>query len=185
MNLSDSQTLAPGILLYKNAIEDCEKIIYIANKNSRSWIIRNQNATDWESGNKIIGYDEYPISFSFHSDEKILNTAKNIFDYACNYANKNLTTINAFDSCVIRKYANSPGFLELESSDVENPQRKLTSILFLKDVDDGGELKFKNFDVSVSPKMGDIIVFPASFIYCFKINRPKNDDSYVLVSQFT
>lgn len=177
-------SLAPGISLYENVIDFSEKIIDLSNQDTRNWIIRNQDATDWELGNKILGYDEYPVSFSFSVDEHFLLLAKKIFTSSSDYATKNLTTIDGFDSCMIRKYSFSPAFLELESSDVDNVSRKITSILFLNDLDDGGTITFKNFECVIKPKKNNLLVFPASFIYSFKINKPKTADNFIVVSHF-
>ena len=179
-----NKILAPSIYLYENTIDFTKTISDLSLSDARNWIIKNQDATDWQSGNKIVGYDEYPVSFSFFANENFLLLAKKTFDCALDYATKNLTTIDGFDSCIIRKYTSSPGFLELESSDVENVSRKLTGVLFLNTTDQGGQLTFKNFDASISPQEGSIVIFPASFAYSFKINKPKESDSLVVVSHF-
>lgn len=179
-----TKTLAPSIYLYEDVIDFTKTISDLSLTDTRSWNIRNQDATDWQLGDKIVGYDEYPVSFSFSVNENFLLLAKKIFDCASDYATKNLTTIDGFDSCIIRKYAPTPGFLELESSDVDNVSRKLTAVLFLDSLNQGGQLTFKNFDVSVSPQCGSIVVFPASFAYSFKINKPKESDNLVVVSHF-
>lgn len=176
--------IAPGIYLYDKTFNFSQKIIDLCTLDKRSWTIRNQDASTWQEGNKIIGYDEYPVSFSFNQDGHFLLLAKNIFDYALNYSVKNLTTIDGFDLCTIRKYSSRPGFLEIESPDVENPLRKITAILFLNNVKNGGEINFKNFDVSIAAEQGSIVVFPASFAYAFKINKPKESESLVVVSHF-
>ena len=179
-----SKALAPSIHLYEDAVDFTKTISDLSLTDARSWNIKNQDATEWKLGDKIVGYDEYPVSFSFSVNENFLLLAKKIFDCASDYATKNLTTIDGFDSCIIRKYASTPGFLELESSDVDNVSRKLTAVLFLDSIDQGGQLTFKNFDVSVSPKRGSMVVFPASFAYSFKINKPKESDNLVVVSHF-
>ena len=179
-----TKVLAPSIYLYENAVDFSRTISDLSISNASNWNIKNQDATEWQLGDKIVGYDEYPISFQFSVNENFLLLAKKIFDCASDYATKNLTTIDGFDSCIIRKYAPNPGFLELESSDVDNVSRKVTAILFLNNLDNGGEIKFKNFDVSVSPRQGSMVIFPASFAYSFKINKPKESDNLVVVSHF-
>lgn len=176
--------LAPSIYLYENAIDFTKTISDLSLADARNWNIRNQDATEWQLGDKIVGYDEYPVSFSFYVNENFLILAKKIFDCASDYAIKNLTKIDGFDSCIIRKYISAPGFLELESSDVENVSRKLTAILFLNTMDHGGQLTFKNFDLSIAPQEGSIVIFPASFAYSFKINKPKEYDNLIVVSHF-
>lgn len=180
-----TKVLAPNIYMYENIIDFSSTIVDLTKNDSRNWNIRNQDATNWKPGDsKIVGYDEYPINFDFSVDENFLILAKRNFDCAANYAIKNLTRLNGYNSILIRRYSNTPGFLELESSDVDDPSRKITSILFLNDIDDGGQLTFKNFDVSVFPKQGSVVIFPASFAYSFKINKPKREDSFIVVSHF-
>jgi hypothetical protein len=179
-----SKDVAPCIYLYEDAIDFTKTIADLSSSDARNWNIRNQDATNWQLGDKIVGYDEYPVSFSFSVNENFLILAKKIFDCASDYATKNLTGVEGFDSCVIRKYSHTPGFLELESSDVDNVSRKLTAILFLEDIDQGGLLTFKNFDVEIRQQKGAVVVFPASFAYSFKINKPRESDSLVVVSHF-
>lgn len=176
--------LAPSIYLYENVINFTENITELSLKDKTNWNIRNESANEWEIGKKIIGYDEYMINLNFFSNENFILLAKKIFDCAIDYADKNLTSIEGFDSFIIRKYSPALGFLELESSDIDNVSRKITAILFLNDVDDGGEVIFKNFNISVFPKIGSVIFFPASFAYSFKINKPKNMQSLVAISHF-
>ena len=179
-----TKILAPSIYLYEDAIDFTKTVSDLSIADTRSWNIRNQDVAEWQADNKVVGYDEYPLNFSFSINENFLLLAKRIFDCASDYATKNLTTIDGFDSCIIRKYAPTPGFLELESSDVDNVSRKLTGVLFLNTTDQGGQLTFKNFDASISPQEGSIVIFPASFAYSFKINKPKESDSLVVVSHF-
>jgi hypothetical protein len=179
-----TKVLAPAIYLYEDAVNFTKTISDLSLFDTRNWNIRNQDATNWQLGDKIVGYDEYPVSFSFSVNENFLLLAKKIFDCATDYATKNLTTVDGFDSCVIRKYTPSPGFLELESSDVDNVSRKLTAVLFLNDLEQGGQLTFNNFEISVAPEAGSAVVFPASFAYSFKINKPKDSDNMVVVSHF-
>lgn len=176
--------LAPSIYLYENAIGFTKTISAISLSDTKKWIVKNQDDNKTLSATTAFGYDEYPVNFSFGEDESFLRLGKLTFDFAQEYSEKNLTQIEGFSSCIIRKYSKEPGFLRVESSDVENPSRKITSILFLNNIDQGGELIIKNFDVSVSPKEGSLVVFPASFAYSFKINKPKNQDSLVVISHF-
>jgi len=179
-----TKVLAPAIYLYEDSVNFTKTIYDLSLSDTHNWKIRNQDATNWKLGDKIVGYDEYPVNFNFYVNENFLLLGKKIFDCASDYATKNLTSVGGFDSCVIRKYAATPGFLELESSDVDNVSRKLTAMLFLNSTDSGGELTFSNFDISVTPEDGSIVVFPASFAYSFKINKPKESDSMVVVSHF-
>lgn len=179
-----TKSLAPSIHLYENVIDFSKNISDLSIANPNKWNINNYDPAEWEPGKRVVGYDEYEINFNFLEDEHFLILGKKIFDSVLHYSVKNLTTINNLESCVIRKYSSTPGFLQLESSDSENSSRKLTAVLFLNDIDQGGQLTFKNFDVSISPRQGSMVIFPASFAYSFKINKPKELDSLVIVSHF-
>ena len=179
-----SKILAPGILMYENVLDFSEKIIEISDTDTKNWNIMNQSASEWEQGQRVVGYDEYPLSLNFSSHENIILFAKKIYDCAIDYSVKNLTRIDGFDYSSIRRYSTDQSFLELESPDMENPLRKITSILFLNDIEDGGKLTFSNFELSISPIQGHAVVFPSSFAYSFKINRPKSKISFLAISHF-
>jgi hypothetical protein len=40
-----------------------------------------------------------------------------------------------------------------------------TSIIYLNDDYEGGELYFPRFDLTIKPKQGDVLVFPSTYIY--------------------
>lgn len=182
--MSSINVISPCIHIYENAVDFSGKIIDIISNDQKSWIIKNQDATNWKPGDKILGYDEYPIYFNFFIDQHFLLLGKNIFDNCLNYAEKNLTTINNFDSCIIRKYSAGQAFLEIESPDTENSSRKITSILALNNYKGEQQIKFKNFDVEANLKAGDLLIFPSSFAYSFKINKPVDEKCFVVVSHF-
>lgn len=179
-----TETVAPGITIYKDSINFSDKLISLSENDSRSWVIRNQEATTWSLGDKILGYDEYSINFNFLVDEHFLLLGKKIFDCASDYAKQNLTTINGIDSCILRRYSSGPAFLELESPDVDNVARKITTVTFLNTMENSGGVTFKNFSSSTYPTIGKTIVFPSSFAYSFKINRPKDFNNYLVISHF-
>lgn len=58
-------------------------------------------------------------------------------------------------------------------------RRCLTWILFLNDVDDGGELEFIYYHQRVKPKKGTLILFPVSFTHTHRGNPPLNNDKYI------
>lgn len=182
--VNSSKILAPAIYQYDNTFDFSENIISICTLDNDSWIINNQNAVDWEEGDRIVGYDEYPIMFNFGLDKDFIILGKIIFDAVKDYSKKNLTFFESIDYCVIRKYSCLPSFLELESPDIQNPSRKITAISFLNTTKDGSSLSFKNFNISVSPQPGTTVVFPSSFAYSFKISRPKDKESFIVITHF-
>jgi len=52
--------------------------------------------------------------------------------------------------------------------------------LFLNDVDDGGEMTFPDLDVSVVPKKGKVVIYPAAFPILRGHNAPVTNDMYTV-----
>lgn len=177
--------LAPAVLEFNDVIDFYKDIIKISSDNAKGWIIKTKDAVDWQLGDKILGYDEFPIDFNFSNNIKYLVLGKTIYDYVQYYSINNFTSATNFEYCMLRRYSSNPGFFELESADVENPYRKITAILFLSTLNDGGSLSFKNFDIEISPVAGKLVIFPSSFSYSFKINRPKLFENFVVISHFS
>jgi hypothetical protein len=182
--IGDPVILDKCIFYYENAIDFADNLRQLCIDDARGWKINNEDATSWEPGKKILGYDEYEVNFSFDSNYQWIKMGKSIWDIAKNYSSSNFTTMFDLERPVIRRYPSKPGFFELESADQMNPSRKFSSILFLNNCDDGGDVSFKQFDLSVRPKEGSALLFPSSFAYSFKINRPKDGENFILISHF-
>lgn len=59
--------------------------------------------------------------------------------------------------------------------------RVISALLYLNDVDDGGETYFTNFDVSVRPRAGRLVIFPSNYAYAHEARPPKDGYKYVFV----
>ena len=67
-----------------------------------------------------------------------------------------------------------------ESSDRENSQRLLTWILYLNDVEEGGETEFLYYPMRVKPKTGTLIIWPAAFTHTHRGNPPISNEKYIV-----
>lgn len=61
-----------------------------------------------------------------------------------------------------------------------NLDRILVVLLYLNDVEDGGETMFYHQDVSCAPRAGRLIVFPAGFTHVHKGNSPRSNTKYIM-----
>jgi hypothetical protein len=66
-----------------------------------------------------------------------------------------------------------------EDSNREVRARILVFILYLNDVEDGGETEFLYLSKRVQPKMGRLILWPAGFTHTHRGNPPLKDDKYI------
>jgi hypothetical protein len=69
-----------------------------------------------------------------------------------------------------------------DSKDCETLHRALFFILYLNDVDEGGETEFFYQDQKVSPRKGSIILSPAGFTHTHKGHVPVSNDKWIATS---
>lgn len=62
--------------------------------------------------------------------------------------------------------------------------RVCSSLLYLNDVEEGGETYFTNFDVAVQPKSGRMVIFPANYAYLHEARPPISGEKFVAVSWY-
>lgn len=64
----------------------------------------------------------------------------------------------------------------------ENSHRKLVTMLYLNDVQEGGETEFLYLHRRIQPRQGRLLVFPAGFSHTHRGNPPLSGDKYILTS---
>ena len=68
---------------------------------------------------------------------------------------------------------------------MDNQNRFLVWILYLNDIEDGGETEFLYYPRRVQPRAGDVIVWPASFTHTHRGNPPLKDKKYIVTGWIT
>jgi Rps23 Pro-64 3,4-dihydroxylase Tpa1-like proline 4-hydroxylase len=59
--------------------------------------------------------------------------------------------------------------------------RVISALLYLNDVEDGGDTYFNNFSVGVQPKAGRLVIFPSNYAYTHQAFAPRSGDKFVIV----
>ena len=62
----------------------------------------------------------------------------------------------------------------------EQLHRSLLFLVYLNDVEEGGETEFYYQQLKVKPKKGTIVIAPAGFTHTHRGNTPISGDKYVL-----
>ena len=65
------------------------------------------------------------------------------------------------------------------------PQRFLVWILYLNDIEEGGETEFLYYPQRIRPRAGDLIVWPAGFTHSHRGNPPLKDKKYIMTGWIT
>lgn len=67
-----------------------------------------------------------------------------------------------------------------EAMDRKSSPRLLTYVLYLNDVEEGGETEFLYQHKRFKPKAGTIVIFPAAFTHTHRGNPPLSNEKYIL-----
>jgi hypothetical protein len=58
----------------------------------------------------------------------------------------------------------------------------MVPMLYLNDVEEGGETEFLYQSMRISPKQGTLVLFPAAFTHTHRGNPPLKGDKYFITS---
>lgn len=87
----------------------------------------------------------------------------------------------------IQKYIKNKGYFKPhnDSSNLKTSNRFAAIIIYLNDVDRGGETYFENWDIKVKPEVGKILIFPTGFTYIHEGFIPVSNDKYIMTTFIT
>jgi len=81
----------------------------------------------------------------------------------------------------IRRYDKNKGVFKphIDQHSGGTQKRLFAVLIYLNDVDEGGETEFPEWNISVSPKKGRILLFPCNFLFVHQGNVPISHDKYM------
>lgn len=184
------------IEIYDNFIadEDCDKLIGEMEgifEERKRIAVPDPNHYGRLQLNGLVRDDEqiYIPSQMNHIDQDIkMLLFKAFIDYSAKYPavknNADFISIGEFKAQKTHKGA--AGFSTFHSEQGSGPSsgRFLVWMIYLNDVEDGGETEFIYQHKKIKPKKGSLVFFPASFTHTHRGNPPYSNDKYVLTGWF-
>lgn len=182
--------LAAGMVYYTGVIEQADQVIgsieYMQdqllagiNSEAQSWHEWNGANPDVEKfckrhfilePSKINMLDPLYDHISFVYDRIFNGIDKAYTHYSTElypYASQNIKSTEGILS--VLKYGKS-GYLP-EHQDQGVSSRVLSTVAYLNDNYEGGEIQFPNIDVTVKPEAGSIIFFPSNFVFTHTVKE--------------
>ena len=108
-----------------------------------------------------------------------------IVDYLQCYPEVGRTFSESYYECGhILKYETDDGFYKYhyDKDGLGIHDRVLSIIIYLNDVESGGETEFKYFDPKiVKPKKGTVLIFPSDWTHTHRGNSPKSNEKMICV----
>lgn len=186
-----------GIYVYKNAIKNSADTISLLEKTLlKSSIERYQWAKSQVGDMEVM--NDYRKCMDFKLGENILvdipndlddlvdvfHSIKNpliesLYDYEMRFNIK----MDFMESINFVKY-NEGEFFSTHADHGFSYNCTVSSIAYLNDDYEGGELYFPFFGFKIKPKAGDIIFFPSNYIYSHGANPVQQGTKYVAVTMF-
>lgn len=164
--------------------KDCQYLINLAEQ-QKSWrkSITLQEANDSKADGKYRTSQEYKFPNSCPADEplfKLFNLG--IQEY---WKNIDIRIANGIGDEGYRVLKYEPGNHYVRHVDASGTRpRFLSAILYLNDVEEGGETEFIREKVTVEPKRGRLILFPSNFLFDHEAKPVKKGLKYVIVTFF-
>ena len=69
-----------------------------------------------------------------------------------------------------------------DSWSMDSASRQLSIIFYLNDVAEGGETTFTDYNLSIAPKKGTIVIFPSNFSFIHTGEAPVSGPKYIIVT---
>jgi len=175
--------VAPCVFVYENAFDKCDELIHRALRNRGAW--ERARVGERKLDTDIRNCDLMAINsqLSGHVDDILL--AKMFFDHADHYGKETHSAISDMEPLQLLHYKTSNELYKPHADDGADVPRIFSAVLYLNDVEEGGETRFTRFDVSVKPKAGRLLMFPANFAYEHEALPPLSGEKFAVVTWFT
>lgn len=92
---------------------------------------------------------------------------------------------NTYETCQIQKYKKGEGHYSSWHIEIENltsSKRVFSMIVYLNDVEVGGETEFLYPKIKVKPKKGSLVIFPSSYPFVHRGVKPVSHDKYIIAT---
>lgn len=180
------QILAPGFLMFDDVINNCEHLINLALSKSE-W----KDAHIFDNKNSLVKNDEVrnnrilDVGPTYRMEEEWFTLAKTIFLYGDGYSQHYSAGFSGMEHPQLLHYSHkADNFYKVHSDSGFSVPRVFSAVLYLNDVEEGGETHFVEYDLSVKPKAGRLIFFPSNYVAAHEARPPVSNDKFAVVTWF-
>lgn len=181
----NKKILAPAMFLYENVFDYSEELIsFMENNNSSVYDSKIQDGLDILVDNSTRKSKVFSFSKLLENKKLYLEIMKTISQCGKDYSQEMQTSYDYIETFQVLKYEGNEGFFSFHDDDIKNKKRIFSLLLYLNNVEEGGETFFKNFDLAVAPREGSVLLFPSNFAYLHQARIPENKNKYVIATWF-
>lgn len=183
-----------GIEVYPNIYEKeyCDEIIKHFNIMARNKVTYNQNNLEVNQDNRIV-FDWAHTQSQYHYDYNLCDYFyKKLHEtyteqYMEKYQMLKQSEQHSPKGMSIQKSLPHQGYhaWHAEAADIGSSSRVMNYMLYLNDVDEGGETEFLYQGVKLKPTAGSLVIFPTSYMYPHRGNPIYKGEKYIITGWYT
>ena len=193
------QDYCGAIRVYKKVFLNYQNIINQFNEasnNSKIWKWKNSHGAIYSQDSvrtsNEIALPTYGVDYSKlnPNDDEIrmiiltANMQERVMQHVADYANQFGLYIKNNEKTRLVRYEVGEYFKSHRDDHPLTP-RTLSTVVYINDDYDGGELYFKYFDFKYKPEFGDLVIFPSNYAYHHESTPITSGTKYILTDFWT
>lgn len=193
----EKEKLAEGIFRYKNVMPNSKEIIKEIYQDielgKTNWTASAVKSAEGTGTNKMVRDTDIigvpylgTVDFNFASpaDEfykKMNNYFYNAFTpYEIDYKNEYGITSEWHENWSILKYGEGQFFVNHIDDDISY-HRRISTVYYMNDDYEGGEINFPRYNLSIKPNAHDLLIFPSFYTYNHSVSPVRSGTRYAVV----
>lgn len=137
-----------------------------------------------ERQNSVRSSREISITPKPNRPQIFYNLRDRIYGEAKDYALENGFVFSHMEDINLLEYPPDSGFFDRHVDAGPSYPRSMSALLYLNEVEHGGETWFDKFGLMIKPERAKLVLFPASFPYSHQALPPVGQSKYVVVTWF-
>lgn len=184
------QEIFPGVVVYENFLTNPEDLLEMFKEDS-NWRHAEVETESYNSETIFQGVNKnirntkvLDLQLPYRVRNEYFLISQAIYQCADAYANNYGIYFTSMENPQVLHYDTGEGFYEPHMDASAANARVFSSLLYLNNVDEGGETYFNRIDLSIKPQAGTLIMFPANYVYLHEARPPISNDKFALVTWF-
>ena len=186
-----TRLMSDFIGVYPGALDEnqCQAVIEdFTSLESQGFLTNHDNSNKQKINDSRLGYSDMLLSALRGNDREFLLSSirESLMSYVTKYSEGIFgptTDIRiAVEDVLVQRTRPTEGYhvWHCERQDIATSSRAFSWILYLNDVEEGGETEFLYYSKRIKPKAGTLIVFPAGYTHAHRGNPPLTDDKFIV-----
>lgn len=169
--------VAGAIEIYDGAFSNCQRIIDVINNMPNSFdraLVGDGQVSDKRTSDAA-GVD----LTSLRNPTVIFEFGRTLFGYLDDYGKRYSVGFSSLEPASLNRYEIGQEY-KAHADDGPGHPRVISALIYMNDVEQGGETVFPLFGESVSPKEGRLVIFPSNYAYVHEARPPLAGVKYSL-----